>query len=124
MSIVYRLPLPVSVNNLYRNRDAPRPNGHPIAIPGRLKTKAHKAWWKEAAQMVAIQRLEGRQPNLTGKYVIRVTLQRCRADLSNLLKCVEDLLVDMGVVVDDSLCERIEMEWGDVKGAEVTIEAV
>ena len=52
------------------------------------------------------------------------TPSKRKRDLSNLIKCSEDLLVDHGVIDDDSLVQDLRVYWADgVAGARVTIKA-
>ncbi len=48
-----------------------------------------------------------------------------RRDLDNLLKAPNDLLVEHGIIEDDSLIHRISAEWGDgFVGVEVEIALI
>lgn len=97
------LPFPTSVNAAYRN----------VLHVGRVKTLAYKNWLAAAQLAVIDQKVRGR---IEGVYAIHVEIDRPdkrRRDLSNLLKVLEDFCVSMGYVEDDSLCERIKMQWTD-----------
>ena len=94
------LPIPPSINMAYRN----------VPGVGRVKTRTYKDWATEAALLMKIQ-AKGR---IEGAYAIHVEIDRPdkrRRDLSNLLKVLEDTIVQQGLVEDDSLCERIKMKW-------------
>lgn len=96
------LPLPPSLNGAYRN----------VAGIGRVKTKTYKSWATEAALLMKLQA----RGSIAGPYAIHVEIDRPdkrRRDLSNLLKVLEDTIVQQGLVEDDSLCERIKMQWTD-----------
>lgn len=96
------LPIPPTTNNLYANSES----------GGRFKTKAYSDWIEAAGWRVQQQR-PGR---IAGHYEIEIEVPRPshngRYDLSNRAKALEDLLVKMRVVQDDSLSERIGMSWG------------
>lgn len=100
MSVSYRLPFPLSVNNLFRTL----PNGL------RVKTGKYKAWMKVASDAVKSQGVVsiGGPVSVT---VLVVRPDRRKRDLDNLLKAVLDTLVLLGVIEDDSVIERILIEW-------------
>jgi len=115
----YRLPRPPSVNNLYYNTG--RGGGRNIG-------EHYKRWKAEAASLVMVQRIG--QERVSGPYALHAVFGRCfpfraRTDLGNLEKALSDLLVEMNVIDDDRLAEKITLEWGDVQcGCEVTISSV
>jgi crossover junction endodeoxyribonuclease RusA len=112
-SISLVLPYPVSVNAAYRN----------VAKRGRVKTAAYTSWETEAAWK-AREQAQGR---ISGPYAFHMRVQRPdrRArDLGNLEKVTHDLCVSLGIVEDDSLCQRILLEWSDeppAKNAQVKV---
>lgn len=86
-----KIPVPISVNAMYRN----------VNGVGRVKTKELKNWKLEASWEL------GRQnpPRFEGQVDISISLRyppKGRADCSNYIKGVEDLLVECGVIEDDS----------------------
>jgi Holliday junction resolvase RusA-like endonuclease len=86
-----KIPMPISVNAMYRN----------VPGVGRVKTKELKAWKLEAEWEVARQK----PPRFVGLVDISISLRiapKGRADCSNYIKGVEDLLVTCGVIEDDS----------------------
>jgi crossover junction endodeoxyribonuclease RusA len=92
------LPFPPTTNNLFRN-----------AGRKRVRTAAYDAWFALASTHVK----DGHRQNL-GAYCLSICLKRPdkrRRDIGNLEKAVSDLLVAHGVVRDDSLCERLTMQW-------------
>lgn len=106
------LPLPPSTNKLWRT------------YKGRIiKSAEYRKWLIEAAKIVLMQRPKAVQ----GKYQMTLTVERKdrrRTDLSNRLKALEDALVTAGVVEDDSLAERIVLEWSNdppTKDAQVIV---
>ena len=86
-----KIPVPISVNAMYRN----------VAGVGRVKTKELKNWKLEAEWELARQN----PPRFIGQVDISISLRyppKGRADCSNYIKAVEDLLVTCGVIEDDS----------------------
>lgn len=107
------LPFPPSVNNLYIN-----------TTRGRMKSAGYKMWFAEASLRVKDSHRLG-----LGHYSISICCRRPdqrKRDLANLEKAVSDLLVEHGVVQDDSLCERLTMQWDDTMPEEcvVVVQAV
>ena len=97
--IRYALPYPPSVNNLFANGKS-----------GRYRTDAYARWAEQAGFSIMEQ---GRQ-KLRGPVSLSIALvkpDRRRRDLSNTIKAVEDLLVSMAVIEDDSLVQRISIQW-------------
>ena len=105
------LPYPVSTNALWMRSST---TGQVIRSPRYAK------WFQAAGNELAIQR-----PGcIRGKYSLEVLIERKsgRRDIDNANKSVSDLLVANQVVEDDSLAQRITLEWSDtIKGAWVTI---
>lgn len=101
MAVRYELPFPPSVNNLFAN-----------ASKGRCKTEHYSAWLVTAGKLIMMQ---GRK-HVHGHVALAVDLvkpDRRKRDLSNTLKAVEDLLVDMQVIEDDSLIQALSVQWVD-----------
>lgn len=101
---------PPSTNNLYAN----------IPGRGRVKSGRYKVWRSAAAWDVQIAKPQ----SFACKVVLDLTVARpkgVRADVSNRIKAVEDLLVEMGVLADDSLVEEVRARWGDTKGCRIEI---
>jgi len=105
------LPYPVSTNALWMRSST---TGQVIRSPRYAK------WFQAAGNELAIQR-----PGcIRGKYALEVLIERKsgRRDIDNAIKSLSDLLVANQVVEDDSLAQRITLEWSDtIKGAWVTI---
>lgn len=98
-AVRYSLPYPPSVNGLFFN-----------ASKGRVKTDAYRAWRRAGGEAILVQ---GRK-HVHGPVSLCVALVRPdkrRRDLSNTLKAIEDLLVEMQVIDDDSLVTRISVQW-------------
>lgn len=96
-SVTFTLPFPPSVNGLFAGKGR------------RYLSKTYKAWKAAAAHMVP--------PGLVaGPYTLDLLFDRPdrRArDLGNLEKAVSDLIVERGLVIDDSCCQRITLAWSD-----------
>src|SRR5687768_6995399 len=107
--IRYRLPHPPSTNGLFAN----------IPGKGRVKTAAYRDWIEAAGYEILAQ---GRQ-KIRGKVSIAILASRPdkrKRDCSNLIKPLEDLLVRMAVIEDDSFVERLSVQWTDT-GEGVTV---
>lgn len=92
------LPFPPSVNGLYYNGKR-----------GRYRAPQYKAWFALASLSIK----DSHRQNV-GPYALAIALKRPdkrRRDLGNLEKAISDLLVEHGVIKDDSLCERITLQW-------------
>ncbi len=97
----YELPFPPSVNNLFAN-----------ATKGRYETAHYKRWQKDAGNLILAQ---GRK-RVSGYVSLAIALvkpDKRRRDLSNTVKAIEDLLVDMAVIDDDSLVQRLDVRWAE-----------
>jgi crossover junction endodeoxyribonuclease RusA len=104
------LPRPVSVNALYRNNKNRKPGQK-----GRVKTTRYSAWCNEAGWTLNAARASGnRAPSMLAAYELVLQVGRRKgSDIGNVEKAVADWLKDVGVIVDDSLCERLVIEWAD-----------
>ena len=99
--ITATLPMPPSTNNLYANAPG----------KGRVKTREYRNWITVAGHVLKIA---AAAKQIDGPYALILRVGKPdnrRRDLSNTLKPLEDLLVAMGVVRDDSDCQRIETSW-------------
>ena len=100
MSIIF-LPFPPSVNQLYRN----------VPKIGRVKTAKYKEWMQEARRHIE---LAGGLSHLSDKFQLTIAAappDKRKRDIDNICKPVLDLLVDVGAVEDDSLCEILTAYW-------------
>jgi hypothetical protein len=80
------------------------------ATGGRGRSDVYRKWCKSAGNCIVEQ---GRR-HVHGKVSLSMALVRPdkrKRDLSNLLKAVEDLLVSMAVIDDDSLIQRLSVQW-------------
>lgn len=97
--IRYELPYPPTTNTLFAN-----------AGTSRVRASRYRAWAKEAGNCIIVQ---GRK-RIHGRVTLSIALvrpDRRRRDLSNTIKAIEDLLVSMAVIDDDSLVQRISAQW-------------
>jgi crossover junction endodeoxyribonuclease RusA len=90
-----------------------------------VNTAKYRAWKKEASWIVAMA-TRGPGNKIAGPYEMHVIampppLKRAR-DIDNLLKATSDALKDGGMIEDDSLCQRINLEWGTLDGPGILCE--
>lgn len=105
MTLRYTLPYPPSTNGLFFN-----------AHKGRVKTNHYKVWLKAAGEEILAQ---GRR-RVHGPASIAILVGRPdkrKRDISNLIKAIEDLLVSMQVIDDDSNVERVSAQWAGDPGS-------
>jgi hypothetical protein len=103
------LPLPPSTNRLWR---LGRAGGNAAGASLIHKSAIYKSWRSSAAWAVKVA-LNGVK-GLPGAYALRI--RAIRADdrglnLGNIEKPLSDALQEGGVIVDDKLAKRIEIEW-------------
>ena len=106
------LPFPPSQNHLWTRTKN-----------GMRCTDRYRAWLKEAGWLIQAKRP---QP-IKGPYKLSVQAVRPdnrKRDLDNFaFKAISDLIVELGIVQDDSLCEMISARWVTVgEGVTVRIE--
>lgn len=87
-------PTPPSVNTMFRNAGANDRVRH------RIKSAAYTKWEKEAMTEIMIQR----PPRFDGPVTIDLWHGNLRknADVSNYIKAIEDVLVKMGIIQNDT----------------------
>ncbi|MBA3241597.1 MAG: hypothetical protein H0T60_10275 [Acidobacteria bacterium] len=86
--IALTLPIPVSTNKLFFN----------VPGVGRVKTRQYRNWIGSAGWTIQAQRPE----KIKGPVAITISVPRSsRADISNLIKATEDLLVRHQVIEGD-----------------------
>lgn len=104
-SVSFELPMPPSVNSMYRN----------VPGKGRVKTKDAKKWVTDAGWMLVAQRnRDGRHKCITGPIEVEVTAYRPaskRRDLDNILKALLDLLTSTKTIADDSQVVALHARW-------------
>lgn len=97
--ITYSLPYPPTVNGLF------------VEVAGkRIKTRSYREWRDEAGWAIKQQRVR----HTAGP--VRLMIQcvkpdNRKRDISNLTKAVEDLLVEMRVIDDDSMVMEVTTRW-------------
>lgn len=98
----------ISVNNLFQN-----------ARRGRIMTPEYRLW-KDRSGWELLSR---RPAKIQGPVSVLYEYREGRADLGNLLKAPEDLLVTHGVIEGDGpkIVRDIRMTFADVEGVRVTI---
>jgi hypothetical protein len=90
------LPIPPSLNDAYVNRRSGKGRG-------RIPAKAHAEWKKTAGW--ATRAAKPRPQPIRGEYASILWLPRkMRGDITNRMKLIEDLLVDLGLTPDDRHC--------------------
>lgn len=97
--IEIQLPYPPSANRLWRR------SGTHIH-----KSAQYTKWLREAGWQAISQKPGG----IKGPYALQIQAVRPdkrKRDLGNLLKGIEDLLVSIGVIEDDSHADLISMRW-------------
>ena len=99
--IVLELPLAPSVNALWK-----------VGPKKLYKSSEYKSWLEEAGWMIKQQTKD----TIDGEYAIHIRALKTkkRRDLDNILKATSDLLVEMRVVEDDSLCMALAAEWSNI----------
>lgn len=100
---------PPSLNNIYAN----------VPGKGRVKSARYRTWQAAAGWDVKAAKV-GLVEGLV-RLDLTVKKPRNRSDISNRVKAVEDLLVNMGVLIDDSQIMEVRARWGDVVGARVEL---
>lgn len=101
---------PPSVNNLYFN----------VPGKGRVKSNRYKIWRSAASWDIKA----AKPSSFSCKVILDLTVEKpkgVRSDISNRIKAIEDVLVEMGVLVDDSQIEEVRARWGAVKGARIEL---
>lgn len=115
--IVLDLPMPISVNRIWRAHKSGK--GHVSISP------EYRRWKNEAdALAMSTAQFRGLKP-ITGKFEAKIVVKRSAGDIDNRGKGVLDWLQSRGVILDDKHCERITLEWGDAPtGCRVSLWAM
>jgi Holliday junction resolvase RusA-like endonuclease len=91
---------------------------------GFVNTARYRSWMDKAQWIVALA-VRGRR-KIAAEYrmsVVACPPQTVRVrDLDNLMKAIGDALKKGGAVEDDSLCQEINMRWGEIDGPGVLVE--
>lgn len=114
---VFILPVPPSVNSMFVN----------VPGKGRIKSKDYKKWISEAGWLLKAARVRP----VTGRVEIALVIaepKRETSDLDNRTKACLDLLVEHGIIEDDSskYVRKITQSWGskDLGGMSVSIRGL
>lgn len=99
MNSTFLLPMPPSVNALYKNISR-----------GRAKTKRYMEWIIEASLELNRQNVPTLAPPYSIEYAVGRPDKRKR-DVANLEKALSDLLVSMDVIEDDSFINDNRQRW-------------
>lgn len=110
-AMTYRLPMPPSVNALYRN----------LAGKGRVKSARYRTWQRAAMNELLTQP----RKKIAGTVSLHLLLPQSKraGDASNRFKAVEDLLVTMDLIDDDRFVQSGSFSWADVPDCQVTVKA-
>lgn len=91
-ALVLRLPLPPSVNAMYRN----------VAGKGRVKTGAYKSWARAASSYAWRQKPIGGFPRYESDFEVAICVPaKMRGDVDNRAKATLDILKTWGIISDD-----------------------
>lgn len=108
------LPIPTSTNKLFKN----------VRGRGRVKTKEYESWIEEAGWKLITQRQKPIRGPVEIEYLVG---DDTGADLSNLIKATEDLLVRHRLIEDDKreIVRKFSMEFmPGTEGIRVTVRPV
>ncbi len=91
VAVTFHLPIPPSVNELFRN----------VPGKGRVKTQVYNDWRAHALTSIRMQQLTP----IDGHVLIRLNVEMAgnRADLDNRVKAIFDAIVEAKIIRDDSL---------------------
>ena len=96
--VILRLPPPISANAIWRS------------FKGRnIKSREYRSWIEAAGLKLNVQ-----NPGcIEGHYALTIRVpKKCRIDLDNVPKAINDLAQLHGVIKNDRLCERVLVERG------------
>ena len=112
-----KIPIPPSANDMYKMTINRGGKGK----YRRVRTKEYEGWRSRAAWVVASQVFDHLRRKTPYAIRIRVHLNR-RGDISNRIKCFEDMLQYAGIIHDDRYCDSLTIER-DLTLPEGTISA-
>ncbi len=108
----FYLPFPPSANTAYPTN---------FKTKKRFKSKKYQEWLNVCLSEIGIH-----APVLvTGRVVCIYTFGRPdkrRRDVENYVKPVSDLLVAAGIIEDDSLIDKLTIQWGEITGCKVEVQ--
>ena len=105
--LVVDLPMPSSVNQIWRQRRAKAGKPHVYSSP------QYKAWVNECDALCMANRWH-KLGVRSGKYRVAITLNSSmrRGDCDNRIKPILDWLSRAGLTPDDRHCDAASVEWG------------
>jgi len=117
--ITIALPMPPSVNRMYRV----------VYGPSRrvIKSERYKTW-ERAAHGYYLEQGAHRMPKIQGHFRAHITLdesKRGRSDADNRAKATLDALQTFGLIANDKYCDEVTIGWGRAPaGCIVTLSPV
>lgn len=112
MHLMLKLPFPPSVNSLYTNQRGGK---------NRVKSTRYNNWCKFATQCLN----EQKTTFFSGKTIILIGLHKPdnrTRDCQNYVKPITDLLVDFGILQDDSLIQFDSSYWTGQLGSQAQVD--
>jgi len=107
------LPFPISVNTAYATN---------WKTKRRFRSKEYETWHKAAQDALWTQAIPDWCKGPIKLELALVRPDKRRRDLSNYVKVVEDFLVDMKIIEDDSQIEHLTVFWSEgFEGVKITI---
>ena len=104
MSVILDIPMPPSVNQMYRN----------VSGKGRVKTKKYLDWIVDC-EFTFHEQKKRNEPvpgNFNCEIVLSEESRRPNADCDNRIKAVLDLLQAWNLITDDCLADKVIVRWG------------
>lgn len=118
-TVILDLPMPPSVNRIWRARKGGR--CHVSLSP------EYQRWKREAdALLLAGRQLKGAR-TVEGPFECEIALKRVRGDIDNRAKGLMDFLQSRNVIADDKNCERLTLAWDDANapaGCRVVVRGI
>lgn len=103
------LPPPISANAIWRSFNR---GGRVTAI----KSKAYREWIEKAGEMIQSQN----PGKIEGGYGLSIKVpKKCRIDLDNVPKAINDLAQAHGIIGNDRQCQKLTVERGSGVDTEV-----
>ena len=118
MNVTLKLPMPPSVNSIWRH-GRNRRTGKPMVY---LDIK-YRQWKTDADKLLLTQKP---LPFIAGEFVATITLdeRKRRGDADNRAKAVLDCLQRAGVIANDKHCRSVTSQWGEADGCSVQLVKV
>lgn len=115
MTVTIKLPLPPSLNAIWRH-SINRRTGKPVVY---LNPK-YKAWRVEADAWLTTQKP---LPFIQGQFTATITLdeRKRKGDADNRIKAPMDQLQRVGIITNDKFCNKITAQWGEADGCTVEL---